>query len=116
MADLETRVENLEKEIPKLRDQISEIQNEIHGSLSTIQNDVVEIKQLMKDQKKIDALESKLIESKIDQESKVFAKDVERNTARITKLENNQSKLVWTLIAEVIGVIGAAVIAYLKMS
>ena len=105
MADLESRVEHLEKEIPELRKQISEIQNEIHGSLSTIQNDVVEIKQLMKDTTKIDDLKNAVIN-----------KDVERNTARITKLENNQNKLVWTIIIEVIGIIGAAVIAYLKMS
>jgi predicted nucleic acid-binding Zn-ribbon protein len=105
MADLESRVENLEKEIPELRKQINEIQNEIHGSLSTIQNDVVEIKQLMKDTTKIDELKNAIIN-----------KDVERNTSRIIKLENNQSKLVWTIIIEVIGVIGAAVMAYLKMS
>lgn len=105
MADLESRVEHLEKEIPELRKQISKIQNEIHGSLSTIQNDVVEIKQLMKDTTKIDDLKNAVIN-----------KDVERNTARITKLENNQNKLVWTVIIEVIGLIGAAVIAYLKTS
>lgn len=105
MADLETRVEHLEKEIPELRKQINEIQNEIHGSLSTIQNDVVEIKQLMKDTTKIDDLKNIVIN-----------KDVERNTARIKKLEDNQNKLVWTIIVEVIGVIGAAVITYLKMS
>ena len=105
MADLESRVEHLEKEIPELRERISQIQNEIHGSLSTIQNDVVEIKQLMKDTTKIDDLKNAVIN-----------KDVERNTARITKLENNQNKLVWTVIIEVIGLIGAAVIAYLKMS
>lgn len=105
MADLESRVEHLEKEIPELRERISQIQNEIHGSLSTIQNDVVEIKQLMKDTTKIDDLKNVVIN-----------KDVERNTARITKLENNQNKLVWTVIIEVIGLIGAAVIAYLKMS
>ncbi len=116
MADLELRVENLEKEIPELRKQITEIQGEIHGSLSTIQNDVIEIKQLMKDQKQIDNLEQKLIKSEIEKESKVFSKDIERNTARITKLENNQNKLVWTVIVEVIGVIGAAVMAYLKLS
>lgn len=105
MADLESRVEHLEKEIPELRERISQIQNEIHGSLSTIQNDVVEIKQLMKDTTKIDDLKNVVIN-----------KDVERNTARITKLENNQNKLVWTVIIEVIGLIGAAVITYLKMS
>lgn len=116
MADLESRVGKLEEELPKLKEQISEIQSEIHGSLSDIKTDVVEIKQLMKDKKQIEDLEQKLIKSEIEKESKVFSKDVERNTARIIKLENNQSKLVWTIIIEVIGVIGAAVIAYLKMS
>ena len=59
----------------------------------------------MKDTTKIDDLKNAVIN-----------KDVERNAARITKLENNQNKLVWTIIIEVIGIIGAAVIAYLKMS
>ena len=116
MADLETRVGKLEEELPKLKEQISEIQNEIHGSLSDIKTDVVEIKQLMKDTKQIDDLKNQLIDKEIERKSEVFAKDVERNTARIVKLENNQNKLVWTVIIEIIGVIGAAVMAYLKMS
>lgn len=116
MADLESRVGKLEEELPKIKEQINEIQNEIHGSLSDIKTDVVEIKQLMKDTKQIDELKTRLIDKEIEKKSEVFSKDVERNTARITKLENNQAKLVWTIIIEVIGVIGAAVIAYLKMS
>lgn len=116
MADLETRVASIEEKLPRLENKINEIQNEIHGSLADIKTDVVEIKQLMKDTKQIDELRNQLIDKEIEKKSEVFSKDVERNTARITKLENNQSKLVWTIIIEVIGVIGAAVIAYLKMS
>ena len=116
MADLESRVGKLEEELPKIKDQINEIQNEIHGSLNGISTSVAEIKQLIEDQKKIDALESKLVEKEVQRKSEVFAKDVERNTARIVKLENNQNKLVWTVIIEVIGVSGAAIVAYLKMS
>lgn len=116
MADLESRVGVLEEKLPQLENKINEIQDEIHGSLSDIKTDVVEIKQLMKDAKQIDELKSRLIDKEIEKKSEVFSKDVERNTARITKLENNQAKLVWTIIIEVIGVIGAAVIAYIKMS
>lgn len=114
--DLENRVEIIEKELPEIKKQITKIQGEIYGSLSDIKSDVVEIKQLMKDTKQIDDLRNALIEKEVEKKSEVFSKDVERNTARIVKLENNQNKLVWTLVIEVLGVVGAAVIAYLKMS
>ena len=116
MADLETRVEALEKKIPKIEEKMNQIQNEIHGSLADIKTDVVEIKQLMKDAQQIDELKNQLIDKEIEKKSEVFAKDVQRNTARIEKLESNQNKLVWTIILEVLGLVGAAVMAYLKMS
>lgn len=104
MESLEKRVEKIEKELSEQKKEILKIQSEIHGSLSTIQSDVIEIKQCIKDNNKIDDLKNGLIE-----------KDVERNTARIQKLENNQNKLVWTIIVEVIGLVGAATLYFLKI-
>lgn len=116
MADLEARVEALEKKIPKLEEKMNQIQNEIHGSLADIKTDIVEIKQLMKDAQQIDELKNQLIDKEIERKSEVFAKDVQSNTERIEKLESNQNKLVWTIILEVLGLVGAAVMAYLRMS
>ncbi len=104
MENLEKRVDRIEKELSKQREEINKIQTEINGSLSNIQNDLTEIKQCIKDNNKIDDLKNGLIE-----------KDVERNTARIQKLENNQNKLVWTIIVEVIGLVGAATLYFLKI-
>lgn len=104
MENLEKRVDRIEKELSEQKKEIMKIQSEIHGSLSKIQTDVIEIKQCIKDNNKIDDLKNGLIE-----------KDVERNTARIQKLENNQNKLVWTIIVEVIGLVGAATFYFLKI-
>lgn len=104
MENLEKRVDKIEKELSKQREEINKIQTEINGSLSNIQNDLTEIKQCIKDNNKIDDLKNGLIE-----------KDVERNTARIQKLENNQNKLVWSIIVEIIGLVGAATLYFLKI-
>lgn len=104
MENIEKRVDKIEKELSEQKKEIMKIQSEIHGSLSNIQTDVIEIKQYIKDNNKIDDLKNGLIE-----------KDVERNTARIQKLENNQNKLVWTIIVEVIGLVGAATLYFLKI-
>lgn len=104
MENLEKRVDRIEKELSKQREEINKIQTEINGSLSNIQNDLTEIKQCIKDNNKIDDLKNGLIE-----------KDVERNTARIQKLENNQNKLVWSIIVEIIGLVGAATLYFLKI-
>lgn len=104
MENLEKRVDRIEKELSKQREEINKIQTEINGSLSNIQNDLTEIKQCIKDNNKIDDLKNGLIE-----------KDVERNTARIQKLENNQNKLVWSIIVEIIGLVGAATFYFLKI-
>lgn len=104
MENLEKRVDKIEKELSEQKKEIMKIQSEIHGSLSKIQTDVIEIKQCIKDNNKIDDLKNGLIE-----------KDVERNTARIQKLENNQNKLVWSIIVEIIGLVGAATLYFLKI-
>lgn len=96
MADLEKRVDDLEKRMTNL-------ENNINTSLFEIKTDVVEIKACIKGNTTSDDLKNQLIE-----------KDVKKNTERLDKLESNHSKLIWTVIGEVVALIGAAVIAYLK--
>lgn len=97
MADLESRVDKLETEVQNLK-------LDTNRHLVTIQADVKEIKSSLTSSTENEALRKQII-----------ANEVDSNKERIKKLEDNQSKLVWTIIIEVIGVIGAAVIAYLRM-
>lgn len=96
MADLESRVEKLEEKIQK-------IELNITGSLNELKLDMIEIKDCLKSNSNDGELKNQLIE-----------KDVQRNTARIKKLENNQMKFVWLIIGEVVATIGAAIVAAIK--
>lgn len=96
MADLESRVEKLEEKIQK-------IELNITGSLNELKLDMIEIKDCLKSNSNDGDLKNQLI-----------VKDVERNTARIKKLENNQMKFVWLIIGEVVATIGAAIVAAIK--
>lgn len=89
MADLEKRVEKLENEFIELK-------LHINSSLAEIHTDVSEIKNLVKNNDDTGELKNEIIK-----------KDVISNTARITKLENNQSKLIWLLIGELAGIIAS---------
>lgn len=89
MADLETRVEKLENEFVELK-------LHINSSLSDIHTDVAEIKSLVKSNDNTGELKNEIIK-----------KDVVSNTARIKKLENNQSKLIWLLIGELAGIVAS---------
>ncbi len=90
MADLETRVDKLEEKVEQLEKDINE-------SLSEIKTDLTEIKGL------------------IEKDSSVIELKVKTNSERITKLEDNQSKLVWAIILEVLGLVGSAVLFYIKI-
>lgn len=89
MADLETRVEKLENEFVELK-------LHINSSLSDIHTDVAEIKSLVKSNDNTGELKNEIIK-----------KDVDSNTSRIKKLENNQSKLIWLLIGELAGIVAS---------
>lgn len=97
MADLESRVDKLETEVQNLK-------LDMGRHLTTIQADVKEIKNALNGNVENETLRKQIISN-----------EVASNKERIKKLEDNQSKLVWTIIIEVIGVIGTAVVAYLKM-
>lgn len=89
MADLETRVDKLEEKVDQL-------DKAIDKSLSDIKGDLAEIKGLMQKDTSVSELK------------------IENNSNRIKKLEDNQSKLVWAIILEVLGLVGGAVLFYIK--
>ena len=95
-VDLETRVDKLEEKVQKL-------ELNINNTLSEIKQDVVEIKGCVKNNSTDNDLKNQIIE-----------KDVERNTGRIKKLEETQTKLLWLLVGELITIIGSVVIAMLQ--
>lgn len=96
MADLEQRVDKLEEKVSKM-------EIELNSSLKDIQADVKEIKSCITGNNDNSDLKNQLIE-----------KDVKSNTARIKRLENNQSKVVWALLGELFAVVSAAVVAAIK--
>lgn len=98
MANLEDRVSDLEKKVSKL-------ELEINNSLADIKTTLMEIKTSIGN-----------TDSNADLKHQLIEKDVASNSKRIGKIESNQSKFVWTLVCEIIGIVGAAVVAYIKMS
>jgi hypothetical protein len=87
MVDLEERVNELEKKVNKL-------ELDINTSLSDIKIDLTEIKAVLKNSDNAGELKNEVIK-----------KDVDSNTNRIAKLENNQSKLLWIVIGEIVAII-----------
>lgn len=97
MADLESRVEKLEEQIQDLR-------LTVNNSLNDIKLDVKEIKACLKGDTETETLQKQLIQ-----------KDVLSNSERIKKLEDNQSKVVWAIIGEVLALVFMAVKTFLQM-
>lgn len=96
MADIEQRVD-------KLEDKVAQLELNINSSLGDIKTDLTEIKTYVQTNSNNNDLKNNLIE-----------KDVANNTERIKKLEDNQAKIAWAIILAVIGIIGEAVLFYLK--
>lgn len=94
MIDLEQRVLDLEKKV-------TDLELNINKSLSEIKESLVKICTTLED----NASNSDL---------KLIAKDVQINKEKIAKLENNQAKIVWTIIGAVLVLVGRAVIFYIK--
>lgn len=98
MANLEDRVSDLEKKVSKL-------ELEINNSLADIKTTLMEIKTSIGN-----------TDSNADLKHQLIEKDVVSNSKRINKLESNQSKFVWTLISEIVGIVSAGILFYIKMS
>lgn len=105
MADLEQRVDNLEKEV-------SNIKLELNTSLSNIQSDVSIIKEKIMGSNSSNDLKNELIGKDIE----LNAERIDNNSKRIGKLEDNQSKVVWTIIGEIVAAIAGAIIYFIKHS
>lgn len=96
MADLESRVD-------KLEEKVSALEKNISTSLGEIKEDLAEIKAYMDKDDENNTLKNKVIE-----------KDISYNAKRITKIEENQSKVVWSIIAAFLGLLIEAVTFYLR--
>lgn len=96
MADIEQRVD-------KLEDKVAQLELNINHSLGDIKTDLTEIKTYVQSNSNNNDLKNDLIE-----------KDVKNNSEKIKKLEDNQGKIAWAIIMSVIGVIGEAVLFYIK--
>lgn len=96
MADIEQRVD-------KLEEKVAQLELNINNSLGDIKTDLTEIKTYVQSNSNSNDLKNNLIE-----------KDVVNNTERLKKLEENQSKIVWAVIMSVLGILGEAVLFYLK--
>ena len=96
MADLEQRVD-------KLEEKVSQLEVKIGNSLGEIKKDLTEIKAYMKKD-----------DETSDLKNEVIKKDVEHNNERITKLENNQAKVVWAIVSAFLTLLIEAVALYLR--
>lgn len=103
MTDLESRMDKIEKRQDDLKNEIVKIH-------MTYSQDVAEIRS------SLNIIKEKVIQAGDQGELKnnLISKDVENNKNRIEKLESNQSKLVWAVIAEVLGIISSVVIAVIS--
>lgn len=91
MADIEIRMD-------KLEDKVSQLEKEITTSLGYIKEELVEIKGYVQGG-------DKLVDEKI-----------RNHEEKIKSLENNQSKFVWAIILEFLGLIFGAIKFYLMSS
>lgn len=88
MADIEIRMD-------KLEDKVSQLEKEISTSLGYIKEELVEIKGYVQGG-------DKLVDEKI-----------RNHEEKIKNLENNQSKFIWAIILEFLGLIFGAIKFYL---
>lgn len=91
---------DLEQRVEKLEEQVKKLELDINSALSDIKSDVIEIKAFVKNTGENDTLKDELI-----------LKDVKSNTERITKIENTQSKLLWTVLGQVVTIIAGIVVS-----
>lgn len=93
----------IEERVDKLEKKFEELEKNLNSSLLEIKSDLAEIKSCLKNNDNTGNLKNALIE-----------KDIKNNSIRIKKLEDNQSKIVWTIILAVIGIVGEAVYYFIQ--
>lgn len=97
MADLEDRVGRLEEKVKQLEIDINKSLGEIKATLSEIKA----------------SLDSRTDSG--DLKNQLIIKDVTSNSKRIGKLEENQSKVVWSIIGAFTGIVIEAIFFYIKI-
>lgn len=98
MADLEERVQ-------KLEDKVKDLEININKSLAEIKISLSEIKTTLQGSTSNGDLKNELIE-----------KDVKNNTKRIETLEGIVSKITWTIVLGIIGVIGRIIYYFIQIN
>ena len=92
---------NLEERVGKLEDKVRELEININNSLGEIKNSLIEIKSYVKN-----------TDDTSDLKNEVVKKDIENNSIRIQKLEDNQNKIIWTIVMGIIGVLGKIIYSF----
>jgi len=93
----------IEERVDKLEKKFEELEKSLNDSLTSIKEDLVEIKSCVKN-----------IDSIGDLKNESIKKDIKSNSIRIKKLEDIQSKLLWTVVLAVLGVVGEAVYYFIQ--
>lgn len=93
----------IEERVDKLEQKFDELEKSLNNSLLDIKSDLAEIKSCLKNSDNVGDLKNEAIK-----------KDIKSNSIRIKKLEDNQSKIVWTIILAVIGIVGEAVYYFIQ--
>ena len=96
MADLESRVE-------KVEEKIRELELSINKSLSDIKVSLTEIKTSLQSNTSSEDLKNDMIK-----------KDVENLEKRTKQLEDNQSKIIWTVVLGVLALVGRTVVYFIQ--
>ena len=91
-----TELEDIKKDVDKLKEKVTELEKGIATSLGDIKVDLTEIKGYVKNG------------------DDVMNEKMKNYEDRISKLENIVSRLTWTLILGIIGVAASAIVYYIK--
>lgn len=91
-----TELEDIKKDVDKLKEKFAELEKGIATSLGEIKIDLTEIKGYVRSG------------------DDVMNEKMRNYEERIAKLENIVSKLTWTIVLGVIGVTASAIVYYIK--
>jgi len=94
----------IEERVDKLEKKFEELEKSLNDSLTSIKEDLVEIKSCVKN-----------IDSIGDLKNESIKKDIKSNSIRIKKLEDIVSKLTWTIILAVVGIVGEAIYYFIQI-
>ncbi len=102
--DLENKINKLESEQSKIKEEQVELKNFVNTSITPIQIGIAEIKVMLKERLEQDNLKNDLLE-----------KDIKNHEARIKKLEDNHSWLWKTVAGSIITLIVSIIVFVIKL-